>query len=174
MNYFELYDLPMSLKIDAAGLKKAFYRLSRETHPDFHTLADAEAQAEALERASANNEAYKVLKNMDLRLRYLLDMKDLVGEEGQNKVPQDFLMEMMEVNELVMELELSPDAEALAQARAALEAHEAQIAAPVAHLLEAPSLEDADAGDWDLLKDFYFKRKYILRLRENLSKFASL
>lgn len=174
MNYFELYDLPVSLQIDASHLKKAFYRISRETHPDFHTQADADAQADALERASLNNAAYKTLKDLDLRLRYLLDHKGLIGEEGQNKVPQDFLMDMMEVNELVMELEFSPDADVLAQVRAALAEQEAQIAAPVAHWLEAPTLDAATAADWALLKDFYFKRKYILRLRENLAKFASL
>lgn len=174
MNYFDLYDLPLSLKIDAARLKKAFYRISRETHPDFHTQANADAQADALERASSNNEAYKVLKSLDLRLRYLLDLKGLIGEEGQNKVPQDFLMDMMEVNELVMELEMDADPSTLAQAKAALAAQETQITAPVASLLAADSLEAATDDDWARLKDFYFKRKYILRLQENLSKFASL
>jgi molecular chaperone HscB len=35
MNYFELYELPIQLKVDAVILKQKFYILSRKYHPDF-------------------------------------------------------------------------------------------------------------------------------------------
>jgi molecular chaperone HscB len=36
MNYFELYEIPVSLKPDQQLLRKKFYELSRKYHPDFY------------------------------------------------------------------------------------------------------------------------------------------
>ena len=45
------------------------------------------------------------MRDPDLRMRYILELEGSLGEEGQNQIPQDFLMEMMEINEALMELE---------------------------------------------------------------------
>ncbi|MEL6867695.1 MAG: DnaJ domain-containing protein, partial [Bacteroidota bacterium] len=74
MNYFEFYELPVSFDLDAERLRKIFYANSRKYHPDFYTQDSAEAQAEALERSTLNNEAYKTLSNADLRMRYVLQL----------------------------------------------------------------------------------------------------
>ena len=99
MNYFEFYDIPISFKIDAAALKRTFYRLSKKYHPDFFTQESEEKQAEILQLSSLNNEAYQTLSNFDRRMKYVLDLKGVLAEEGQNQIPQAFLMEMMEINE---------------------------------------------------------------------------
>ncbi|MDE3253485.1 MAG: DnaJ domain-containing protein, partial [Bacteroidota bacterium] len=65
MNYFELYDIPVGFLPDQAAVKKAFYRLSREFHPDFHGQASEEEQAAVLEKASDVNRAYKVFSDPD-------------------------------------------------------------------------------------------------------------
>ena len=96
MNYFELYDIPVSFKVDKKALKKKFYELSRKFHPDFYTLEGEAKQAEILELSSLNNEAYKVLKDFNKRMKYVLDLKKIIAEEGKNKIPQAFLMEMMD------------------------------------------------------------------------------
>jgi molecular chaperone HscB len=36
MNYFELFEIPESMRIDKGSLRRKFYQLSREYHPD-HT-----------------------------------------------------------------------------------------------------------------------------------------
>ena len=52
MNYFELYGLPLSFRVDQAALKKRFYALSRQYHPDFFTRSAAAEQADVLEKAA--------------------------------------------------------------------------------------------------------------------------
>ncbi len=58
MTYFEFYKIPLSFKVDKAALKRQFYALSKQYHPDFYTLASEEKQAEILELSTLNNKAY--------------------------------------------------------------------------------------------------------------------
>ena len=111
MNYFAFFGLPEQLNIDQARLKTTFYENSKKFHPDFYTLASSEEQLSALENSTYNNEGYKVLQNFDSRLKYFLEINNQLAEEGQNQIPQDFLMEMMDFNEQLMELEFDFDAE---------------------------------------------------------------
>ena len=60
MTYFELYDLPISLKIDAIQLKQKFYELSRKFHPDFFSQASENEQVDALEKSALINKAFKI------------------------------------------------------------------------------------------------------------------
>jgi len=45
MDHFEVFGLPRRLGIDVAQLQRAFYELSRRSHPDFHQSAPPERQA---------------------------------------------------------------------------------------------------------------------------------
>ena len=81
MNYFELYDLPVSLKVDATQLKQKFYELSRKFHPDFFSGADNEEQLEVLEKSSQINRGYKIFSNADETMKYVLQLKGLLEEE---------------------------------------------------------------------------------------------
>lgn len=173
MDYFEFYNLPVSLKVDDAALKRTFYENSKKYHPDFYTLESEEKQAEILELSSLNNEAYQVLSNFDKRLKYLLDTKNVLAEEGQNKVPQDFLLEMLDFNEVLMELELDFDEQTYQQAVQNLEQIEQDLYEDVRPIVE--NYDDTTVTDAELsaLKDFYLKKRYLLRIRENLSTFAT-
>ena len=109
MNYFEFFALPMGPKVDQAALKRKFYENSRRFHPDFFTLENEADQAEALEKSTYNNKAFQTLKDDDKRLKYLLELKGSLEEEGKNQVPQAFLLQVMEINEALMELEFGED-----------------------------------------------------------------
>ena len=100
INYFDFFDLPPAVDIDESLLRKRFLLNSKRFHPDFHTLESPEAQQHALEMASLNNEAWLVLSDFDRRIRHLLQLQDALPEEGQQKLPQDFLMEIMELMEI--------------------------------------------------------------------------
>jgi molecular chaperone HscB len=58
MNYFELYEMPISLLPDQQQVKQKFYELSRKYHPDFYTRENDNEQAEALEISSQVNRAF--------------------------------------------------------------------------------------------------------------------
>lgn len=174
MQYFELYDFPISFLIDEKATKRKFYKLSKQFHPDFYTLESEEKQAEILELSTINNDAYKTLSDFDKRMEYILKEKGVYNEEGKNKVPQDFLMEMMDINEALMELEFDFDSSTFEAAKQNINDLGETLYNDVLPVLN--NYKDATASTTDLeqIKDFHFKRKYLLRIQNNLSKFASL
>lgn len=174
MTFFELYEIPISFKVDKKALKKKFYQLSRKFHPDFYTLENEEKQAEILELSSLNNKAYKVLSDFDKRMKYILDLKGVLAEEGKNTVPQDFLMEMMDINENLMELEFDFDQTIFNQVQEDLEAQQNTIYTSIENIIEQYDENNSTDAELNTIKNYYFKRKYLLRIQENLSKFASL
>src|SRR4051812_46350655 len=99
MNYFELFDIPVTIAVDTAALAKKYFELQKQYHPDFFTQADEASQLEALEKSSTVNKALKVLKNKDATIQYILKLKGLVEDEEKYPLPPEFLMEVMELNE---------------------------------------------------------------------------
>lgn len=157
MNYFELFDLPVSLSIDKANLAKKYFELQKKYHPDFFTQANEAEQDEALEKSSAINKALKIFQNKDSTIKYVLQLKGLLEEEEKYQLPPDFLMEVMELNE-----QLSADS------TTAIEAFEKEIYAGVQTIIEG--YKDADITTADLLKvkEYYFKKKYLQRILDRL------
>lgn len=172
MNYFKLFDLPVSFQLDEAELKRRFYETSKKYHPDFYTLESEDKQTEILELSTLNNEAYRTLADFDKRMRYILEMKGVLAEEGKNDIPQDFLMEMMDINEALMELEFDFDEATYQQTLQQIEVQEKAIFQEVAQIIE--QYDDKKATDTELstVRDYYLKKRYLLRIRENLAKFA--
>jgi molecular chaperone HscB len=172
MTYFKFYDIPVAFYLDEIALKKAFYAKSKEFHPDFHTLSDDAAQENALEMASLNTQAYKVLSNFDSRMEYILKEKGILEEEGQAKLPQDFLMEMMELNELIMELEFDFDENIFRKAKNELQNIENELFNEVEALLKNYNDDSDNEEILKKIKIFYLKNKYLLRIQKSISTFA--
>lgn len=169
VNYFEFFGLPESLDLDEAALKRRFYEQSKKFHPDFYTLESPEKQAEILELSTINNEAWRTLSNFDSRLKYLLELKGQLGEEGTNVLPQEFLMEMMDINEAAMELEFEFDPDRYAALLDQLAQQERDLQAELTGSLVLGSDE---ASQFAAMKDYHLKKRYLLRIKESLSKFA--
>jgi len=172
MDYFEFYGLPVSFNVDAAALRNGYLQNSKKFHPDFHTLAGDAEQAEMLERSTLNNEAYKTLSNADRRIRYVLEIKGLLGsEESQTPLPQAFLTEMMDLNESLMELEFDFDPVRYEAALRAVGEIERALERDITPVLQ--TWKEADGAEPLLqVRDYFLKKRYLLRIRENLSKFA--
>ena len=172
MNYFEFYGIPESFNVDQAALKKEFYKLSKLYHPDFYANEAEEKQQEILELSTLNNKAYLALSDPAKRLEYILQLHDLVSEGAKPQLPADFLMEMMDINERLMEVD---NKEELAHVTAEVLAIEDDINTEL----------DALTKDYDGLKDtakenrlndianIYFRQKYLLRIKETLNTFAT-
>ncbi len=174
MNYFEFYGIPVSFNIDATALKKLFYTYSRKYHPDFHTLESADKQAEILELSTLNTEAYKTLSDFDKRMKYVLDLKGAMGTEGDTKLPQDFLMDMMDINEAIMSLEFDFDESEYQKTLTTIQNIDNQLLKDIKPIINGFDDSTCSQQDLEKIKIFYLKKRYLLRIRENLSKFAPL
>jgi len=172
MNYFDFFERPISFTIDQAKLKRAFYANSKKYHPDFYTLESEEKQQEILELSTLNNEAYKTLSDFDKRMKYVLELKGTLEEEGKNKIPQDFLMEMMDINEALMELEFGFDEKKYNRLHQDLQTLESKLYESVKEPIENYVDGTSPASDLLSVKDYYLKKRYLLRIQENLDKFA--
>lgn len=174
-NYFELYNIPQTFHPDPATVKSKYYELSRLYHPDRFATAGAENTAEPMRMAALNNDAYKTLKNQDSTMAYLLRLAGVLEDEEKYALPPAFLMEMMDLNELVSELEDTPDNE---NARLqALNALAEQLQAWDTATRTLTDQFDSSHPDTTLLlqiKDMYFRKKYLLRIQERVEKISRL
>lgn len=171
-NYFDFYDMPVSFGINTAELKRVFLQKSRQYHPDFHTQSDAEAQEQALNLATFNNKAYQVLSNLDQRIQYLLTLKGEMRIGERYELPASFLMQMMEVNEALMELTTEPNPEQITTLTTELQQIETDLQNTLQPLLDRYSDRIEQSEDLKKIKEFYYKKRYLLRIRESLLKFA--
>jgi molecular chaperone HscB len=172
-NYFDLFEIPLSLNPDAAIVKKQFYKLSKQYHPDRLPQTDEAAKAEGLQKAAMINDAYKTLSDANKTMAYVLRLFQLLEEEEKYELPAAFLMEMMELNEAVSDYEDAPENESLKTlAQQALAAQFDQWDEAIKPLQN--TFEQAENKEAILIKikDFYFRKKYLLRISERLTTFA--
>ncbi len=173
-NYFELYEIPVTFHPDQAVVKSKFYELSRKYHPDRFAQAGGTALAEAQILAALNNDAYKTLKSSDATMAYILKQYELLQDEEKYALPSAFLMEMMDINEAISDYETNPEnADAHSMAENSL--NEQLEMWENGALLLTTRFDNGDHSH-DLLlkiKDQYFRKKYLLRIRERINTFAA-
>lgn len=171
MRFFDFFELPAAFNLDEADLRKRYLSNSKRFHPDFYTLETPEKQAEILQLSSLNNEAYRTLSDFDQRMKYILEEKGLLVE-GKNEIPQNFLMDMMDINEQLMELEFDFDPQVLDAVKQEVEAKEKELQAESDPVIKGYLEETSNEVELNTIKNFYLKKRYLLRIKENLSTFA--
>ena len=167
-NYFDLFELPMSFDIEKKSLTSLYYKLSRQWHPDRFSTASAEEQEKAMTMSAEINKGYKVLQNPNLRVHHILQCLDAAPEEGKDKMSQEFLMEMMDLNEAIMDYKMDPSDDTEKALGAQIIAYETEWrqeldAAIVGFDFNAPAPDKLLA-----IKEYYLKSKYLRRLQDNI------
>lgn len=167
MNYFDLFGLPVQLKVDRSVLPKRYFELSRKFHPDFYTNATPAEQERALEITANLNKAFKTLQDEDATIKYVLQLRGLIEEEEKYELPPGFLMEVLEINEQLMDVE--DDKELRAKLDRAIQHLQDESYTPVKEIIE--NFIDDENTDKELLqvKEYYYKKKYLYRIRQQLS-----
>lgn len=172
MDYFELYGLPVTFNPDPKLVKKKFYELSKKYHPDFYINEEEDKQEEVLQLSTLNNKAFQVFRDEQRRIQYVLTLKGLLAEGDHYALPQDFLMEMMDVNEALMDLQMEPDPSRLASITSEIDSIEKGILDELSALTTAYDTQPASEQESTLkaIKDLYYRNKYLYRIRESLAK----
>jgi molecular chaperone HscB len=125
-----------------------------------------------LELSTLNNQAYRTLSDFDQRMKYILDLSGVLAEEGKNELPQDFLMEMMEINEGIMELEFDFNRQSYDNLLEQVKNLEEKLFNTIWPTLKNYDNEVMNPADLQPVKEFYLKKRYLLRILENLDRFA--
>jgi molecular chaperone HscB len=169
MNYFELYQIPISLQPDINEIKAKFYALSRKFHPDFYTNETATDQQFALEQSALINKAFKIFNHQTETIKYVLQLKNLIEDEEKYTLSSDFLMDVMELNEQLVEAKIDDDINSIEKVKLQISQLEKDIYEPVKSIIE--NYQEGITTQEELLqvKEYYFRKKYLNRILAGLN-----
>jgi molecular chaperone HscB len=159
MNHFEIFGLAPTLELDVKALEQKLRALSLEHHPDRFTTADARTRLAALEKTTALNDAFKVLRDPVKRAFYVLKLRgvDLESDASaaQAKMPMAFLEEVMERREQLERLKAKRE---LVRARAMADEIEREKAKALEQAKAALGRDDVTEAAHQLGRVRYFAR----------------
>ena len=164
MNYFELFEIPVSLSVSGKEVQLKYFELQKKYHPDFFSNADENEQADVLEKSSMINKAFKTFKNPDETIKYVLKLKGLLQEDEKYELPPEFLMEMLELNEALMDDEILN----VEEVETKIFQVDKMLFDEVENIIEDYSDDTTTEAQLLLVKDYYYKKKYLNRILERL------
>ena len=163
MNYFELFEIPPQFEVDTKKLKPKFLELSRKFHPDFNTNEDETGLQRVMEISSAVNKGWQLFQDPMATLKYVLEMTGSISEQENTKLSEDFLMEMMELNEQITDSEQNQ----LLDIKEKIYQYEQALYSGVKKLLiSSPSA--TSETDLEKIKEYFYQRKYLDRIQERI------
>ena len=161
MNYYQLFDLPEKPRIDNTRVVKKYFDLQKKHHPDFFTGENEAAREDALEASAHVNKAYKVFMDPYKTLEYFLLQHKMIEPEEKYDLPPDFLMQMMDLNELADEGDVATVQNEVSATESSLN----EEIEPVLTRIETGNPQEEDLA---LLKEYYYKKKYLHRILDRL------
>ncbi|MEI8054149.1 MAG: Fe-S protein assembly co-chaperone HscB [Bacteroidota bacterium] len=159
MNYFELFEFSEAPLVNKSDLSRRYFELQKKFHPDYFTDATEAEKEEVLEMSSAVNKAFVIFKNEQKTVEYFLQLRGM-AEDEKYKLSPDFLMEMMEINEMLDEGNRHLVKEKIDEMGSKMESE-------IRPVLQSFSSETA-ASDLEIIKDYYYKKKYLNRILDRL------
>lgn len=109
-NYFELFGLNQTFKIDLSALESQYRKIQSASHPDRFVTASSAEKLKSMQMATLANEAYQTLKNPASRAKYLLMLQNIEATpETNTAMPADFLMQQMEWRETLEDFKAAED-----------------------------------------------------------------
>ncbi len=162
-DFFTLFGLTATYRLDLDDLEHRYQQLQRAVHPDRHATAAAQDRRLAMQMTAKLNEAYTTLRSGLLRARYLLDRRGCSIEDNPAGLANDFLLQQISLREEIEEIRSAGDHNALLALRQRLQAREAVINASLAELFERPD----DAG-LNAARELFYEYQFLARLQREL------
>lgn len=101
-DYYSLFCLPASFKVDASGLRHQFLKLQRLLHPDNFSLANEETKDSSARWSSFLNKAYEILKDPQKRAIYLYQLRS--GKSFDEEATLDANTSVNELSEMLQDI----------------------------------------------------------------------
>ena len=158
MNYYDLFKIPATPIVDNTFVAKKYIELQKQYHPDFFTTQNEVDKEHALEISAEINNGYNIFKQKEKTLEYFLLQKNTISKDEKFALPPDFLMEMMELNE---------DFDDRMKTQNKVNQYEELLNSEANIVLNKQ--ETLTNEDLQLLKLFYYKKKYLQRILERLA-----
>jgi molecular chaperone HscB len=129
---FEVLGLAPSYFLEPAAVEERFKDLNRKLHPDRFAQKDARERRMSLEWTTAVNDAYRTLKDPLRRATYFLkthgiDVEKETGKGAMQRLPPEFLEEVLEQREELETAKASKDLEKVRALAAAIERRSAEV-----------------------------------------------
>lgn len=169
-DYFSVLGVKRGYGVDVAEMERRYRELSRQIHPDRFARADARARRASMERSVQLNAAWKTLRDPVKRAEYLLSLAgfEVGGEEGTFRrgadggrervpVPQDLLLEVMELREGLLDARAEGDQARVASLTAEVSARRRAGMGRVATALGAEPA-DLESASRELVAVRYYDR----------------
>jgi molecular chaperone HscB len=122
-NHFELFGLAPAFALEPEALERSYRDIQSRVHPDrFAHAGDAERRA-SLQWTTRVNEAYRTLKDPVQRGKHILELHGVdVAFETNTQMPNDFLVQQLELREELEGSVHKKDASGLERLRSRLRA----------------------------------------------------
>jgi molecular chaperone HscB len=157
MNLFIFFNIPVSFYPDLELIRKRYLENSRNSHPD---IAQGEDEMKYMELTALNNKAYSTLKSEEKRIDYILN--ELYPAKDKVKLPPEFLMEMMDTNESLLEAKLEEDEDAIHKVKREVEQLQLSLKSSLNSLLKEFDFQDLDS--LDKIRDLSLRLNYLKRI----------
>ena len=163
-NFFELFDLPVAFAVDAKRLAERYRTLQAVNHCDRLPITAEVERPASIEASNQFHEAYRTLKDPLARAQYLLRIHagdaDMPGDNGKDGA---FLMEQMELREILAEAQNRPNPQAAA---ASVLTQLAEQSAALGKELEG-LFADPSAGNLEAAREVVRKLEFLDRCRRD-------
>ncbi|MEP6947999.1 MAG: Fe-S protein assembly co-chaperone HscB [Ginsengibacter sp.] len=164
MNYFELFEMPVSLTVAQDELSAKYLALQKKYDPDLFSNENKDQQGEMQEKSSMINKGLKILNDPEEIIKYVLSLKGLLKDEEKYELPAGFIMEMMELNEGLMEGDILN----IEEAETKIFQLQKSLYQEVQNIIEGYSDDTTTGAQLLQVKDYYYKKKYLDGILERL------
>ncbi|WP_394201005.1 co-chaperone HscB [Shewanella waksmanii] len=167
MNYFELFSLTPSYRVDTAILAERYRELQRAVHPDKFANASEQDKRMAVQRTAQVNDGYSTLKHPISRAEYMLSLQGLdLSHESTTVKDMGFLMQQMEWRESLESVASHADPDELIDdLHDSFASYAKQISTELENVIESQ-----DKDELNVAADLVRKLKFMAKLQDELAR----
>lgn len=167
MNYFELFEIPVSLTVARDELSEKYISLQKKYDPTLYLNAGNDQAEEMQKKLQMIHEGFKVLNDADEIIRYVLGLKGLLKGDENYQLPEGFVMEMTGLNEDLA----GEDVLNIEEADTKIFQAQKNLYQQVQSIIEGYSDDTITEAQLLQVKDYYYRKKYLDGI---LEKFAGM